>query len=70
MNDRFDSLARRLGARLDRRRVATVAAGGALGAVGWSAFREEAAAKKCKHNDDCPDGKKCRHKKEGRGRCS
>ena len=74
MNERLDSLARWLGARRDRRRVATAAAGGALGLLGVSAYREVAGAKSCKNNKDCPDGKKCKNKKKQnngkrKGRC-
>lgn len=69
MDDRFDSLVRWLGTRRDRRGLATAGAGGVLGLLGLSAFGEDAAAKKCKKNKDCPKGKKCRNKKNGKGRC-
>ncbi len=69
MDGRFDSLARWRGARRDRRTLATATAGGVLGMLGLAAFGEEAAAKSCKKNKDCPDGKKCRNKKDGKGRC-
>jgi hypothetical protein len=72
--NRFDDWARRLQQRLARRDaladVVKVGAGSALGLAGLAAVAEPAFAKQCKKKKDCPKGKKCKHKKHGKGRCS
>ncbi len=52
--DRFDGLARRLGQR--RRTLLQTAAIGAVGLLGLAAVGEEALAKQCDNNKDCPKG--------------
>jgi hypothetical protein len=66
MNERFDAFTRRLGNHEDRRGLLQAVAGGTLGLLGLGLVTEEALGKSCKKNKDCPDGKKCRHKKRGK----
>jgi hypothetical protein len=70
---RFDDLTRGLQQRLPRRAaladVLKVGAGSALGLVGLAAVAEPTMAKTCKKKKDCPKGKKCKHKKNGKGHC-
>ena len=61
MNERFDTWTKHLGAQRDRRGFLTTAAVGALGLLGLSGLHDDALAKKkCKNNNDCNDGKKCK----------
>jgi len=52
--DRFDGLTRHLSQR--RRNLLQIAAIGAMGMLGLAAFGDEALAKQCDTNKDCPKG--------------
>jgi hypothetical protein len=71
--NRFDDWSRALAHRADRRgvlqRALLVGAGSALGLAGLAAVADPALAKTCKKKSDCPKGKKCKDKKNGKGRC-
>jgi hypothetical protein len=52
--DRFDGLTRRLSQR--RRNLLQIAAIGAVGMLGLASVSDEALAKQCDNNKDCPKG--------------
>ncbi len=52
---RFDALSRVVGSQTHRRNMLKTMAAGALGLVGLSALRDDASARSCNRNRDCPN---------------
>jgi hypothetical protein len=70
MSERFDAFTKRLGTHDNRRGLLHAVGGSALALLGLGAISDEALGKSCKKNKDCPDGKKCKHKRKGKkGHC-